>query len=134
MNAPPVRRGTVGQARVGRCPGGTTIGVTPIGLNREPDRSKKKSGPPKRAAVLCLNQSAPGGIRTPNLLIRSQMLYPLSYGRMPRYTRGARNDEQLYMPSTVSANREVPRNPAVDGCDAPTARPMRPPLVTHCEE
>ena len=24
---------------------------------------------------------APGGIRTPNLLIRSQMLYPLSYGR-----------------------------------------------------
>ena len=25
--------------------------------------------------------SAPGGIRTPNLLIRSQMLYPLSYGR-----------------------------------------------------
>src|SRR5690606_9495333 len=27
-------------------------------------------------------QSAPEGIRTPNLLIRSQMLYPLSYGRM----------------------------------------------------
>ena len=26
---------------------------------------------------------APGGIRTPNLLIRSQMLYPLSYGRFP---------------------------------------------------
>src|SRR6478735_8992829 len=25
-------------------------------------------------------QSAPEGIRTPNLLIRSQMLYPLSYG------------------------------------------------------
>jgi hypothetical protein len=24
---------------------------------------------------------APGGTRTPNLLIRSQMLYPLSYGR-----------------------------------------------------
>ena len=24
---------------------------------------------------------APEGIRTPNLLIRSQMLYPLSYGR-----------------------------------------------------
>jgi hypothetical protein len=31
--------------------------------------------------------SAPEGIRTPNLLIRSQMLYPLSYGRMlPRST------------------------------------------------
>jgi hypothetical protein len=27
-------------------------------------------------------RSAPEGIRTPNLLIRSQMLYPLSYGRM----------------------------------------------------
>ena len=26
-------------------------------------------------------ESAPEGIRTPNLLIRSQMLYPLSYGR-----------------------------------------------------
>ncbi len=25
---------------------------------------------------------APGGIRTPNLLIRSQMLYPLSHGRL----------------------------------------------------
>ena len=27
---------------------------------------------------------APEGIRTPNLLIRSQMLYPLSYGRLLR--------------------------------------------------
>ena len=27
--------------------------------------------------------STPGGIRTPNLLIRSQKLYPLSYGRIP---------------------------------------------------
>jgi hypothetical protein len=32
-----------------------------------------------RAFVIC----APEGIRTPNLLIRSQMLYPLSYGRRP---------------------------------------------------
>ena len=29
------------------------------------------------------NVGAPGGIRTPNLLIRSQMLYPLSYERTP---------------------------------------------------
>ena len=29
-----------------------------------------------------VNFCAPGGIRTPNLLIRSQMLYPLSYGRV----------------------------------------------------
>ena len=28
-----------------------------------------------------INAGAPAGIRTPNLLIRSQMLYPLSYGR-----------------------------------------------------
>ena len=31
---------------------------------------------------------APGGIRTPNLLIRSQMLYPLSYGRVGGIHRG----------------------------------------------
>jgi hypothetical protein len=31
---------------------------------------------------------APGGTRTPNLLIRSQMLYPLSYGRSPRRPAG----------------------------------------------
>ncbi len=29
-------------------------------------------------------ESALGGIRTPNLLIRSQMLYPLSYERWMR--------------------------------------------------
>ena len=29
-----------------------------------------------------LLDGAPEGIRTPNLLIRSQMLYPLSYGRL----------------------------------------------------
>ena len=34
--------------------------------------------------VVCLRLvgGAPGEIRTPNLLIRSQMLYPLSYGRL----------------------------------------------------
>ena len=43
----------------------------------------------QRAYVPC----ALGGIRTPNLLIRSQMLYPLSYERLDNdekeYTRGA---------------------------------------------
>ena len=33
-------------------------------------------------------RGAPGEIRTPNLLIRSQMLYPLSYGRL-RYRSNA---------------------------------------------
>ena len=28
--------------------------------------------------------NAPGGTRTPNLLIRSQLLYPLSYGRIKK--------------------------------------------------
>ena len=32
------------------------------------------------------NCGAPAGIRTPNLLIRSQMLYPLSYGRLSLIT------------------------------------------------
>jgi hypothetical protein len=34
---------------------------------------------------------APGGTRTPNLLIRSQMLYPLSYGR---WAEGRARDRQ----------------------------------------
>jgi hypothetical protein len=36
---------------------------------------------PGHIADSALDEGAPGGIRTPNLLIRSQMLYPLSYGR-----------------------------------------------------
>jgi hypothetical protein len=38
----------------------------------------------RRSDVVCLRcvSCAPGEIRTPNLLIRSQMLYPLSYGRL----------------------------------------------------
>ncbi len=38
-----------------------------------------------------LDKSAPVGIRTPNLLIRSQMLYPLSYGRMANNCVESRN-------------------------------------------
>jgi hypothetical protein len=34
------------------------------------------------AAATACSFCAPEEIRTPNLLIRSQMLYPLSYGRM----------------------------------------------------
>ncbi len=34
--------------------------------------------------ALIRNAAALGGIRTPNLLIRSQMLYPLSYERSGR--------------------------------------------------
>lgn len=38
----------------------------------------------KRASSKEWREHAPGGIRTPNLLIRSQMLYPLSYRRMTK--------------------------------------------------
>ncbi len=40
--------------------------------------SRKRHQPRRNARA---EVSAPVGIRTPNLLIRSQMLYPLSYGR-----------------------------------------------------
>ena len=38
----------------------------------------RRGGPPGAPSLTC----APEEIRTPNLLIRSQMLYPLSYGRL----------------------------------------------------
>ena len=40
--------------------------------------------PPRggKPALTFEDVSAPGETRTPNLLIRSQMLYPLSYGRV----------------------------------------------------
>ena len=57
-----------------------------------PDRSETMTGSQTTKAptdvsagqglVVAVSTSAPEGIRTPNLLIRSQMLYPLSYGRM----------------------------------------------------
>ena len=42
-----------------------------------PRPRRRRPGAPSSVST----QSAPEGIRTPNLLIRSQMLYPLSYGR-----------------------------------------------------
>jgi hypothetical protein len=36
---------------------------------------------PENKALACENIGALGGTRTPSLLIRSQMLYPLSYER-----------------------------------------------------
>jgi hypothetical protein len=37
---------------------------------------------PQRASHMAFDLGALGGTRTPNLLIRSQMLYPLSYERL----------------------------------------------------
>ena len=50
--------------------GGPSLAGTP----KAPDPRLRRSG----AFTIC----APEGTRTPNLLIRSQMLYPLSYGRV----------------------------------------------------
>ena len=54
-------------------------------------------------------KGTPGGIRTPNLLGRNQLLYPLSYGR-------------LVLAPAVSPNRlRVPRDPAESLTRASTA-------------
>jgi hypothetical protein len=52
------------------------LGVSEDRLRGHPGNKK----PELRSGFLDL-AGAPVGIRTPNLLIRSQMLYPLSYGR-----------------------------------------------------
>ena len=57
-------------------------GVPKAGQSKAPTAS-----PLAGACPTVSTQCAPEGIRTPNLLIRSQMLYPLSYGR---------NDRQAY--------------------------------------
>ena len=46
-----------------------------------PNDLKNDSACPPISETPQLRHSAPGETRTPNLLIRSQMLYPLSYGR-----------------------------------------------------
>jgi hypothetical protein len=48
-------------------------------------RSGSRAIPAFRSPAL---RGAPGGNRTPNLLVRSQTLYPLSYGRSETAYRG----------------------------------------------
>ena len=77
---------------------------------------------PPRAARGCdllfsvSTQSAPEGIRTPNLLIRSQMLYPLSYGCLSvgadRHSVGRRVTLAPPSPSTKSGRTAYPARPA----------------------
>jgi transposase-like protein len=58
--------------------------------------------------VLRHHSSAPGRIRTCNLLIRSQVLYPLSYGRLPKSaSRSATREssELVRTPRTVHRTR-----------------------------
>ena len=59
---------------------------------------------------------APEGIRTPNLLIRSQMLYPLSYGRSEN---GQCNGPYGLAPKTIERRRSSTSHYLVDmvpGC------------------
>ena len=59
--------------------------VPPDGTHTTPTVRKRRKRRRARTASLQLRpcrSSAPEGTRTPNLLIRSQMLYPLSYGRL----------------------------------------------------
>lgn len=54
---------------------------------------------------------APEGIRTPNLLIRSQMLYPLSYRRMflaSDFFNPSRQQVILYEDFEEPASRKTP--------------------------
>ena len=57
--------------------------VTVMQPDSESLRSRTLDTQNRRSDVVCLRLQtcAPGEIRTPNLLIRSQMLYPLSYRR-----------------------------------------------------
>ena len=50
-------------------------------IKRQIDSITKELGDPHQLGHSAAN-SALGGSRTPNLLIRSQMLYPLSYERL----------------------------------------------------
>ena len=65
--------------------------VSPVGVTRHRalrglDGLDRRNARNRRSEGVCLRFSvcAPVGIRTPNLLIRSQMLYPLSYRRLSR--------------------------------------------------
>src|SRR5450756_2212355 len=72
--------------------------------------SRRPSRPPFPLVRGPCHRSAPEGIRTPNLLIRSQMLYPLSYGR-----RAHEGRPRGYMPPAGRPNpvrhREGGRRP-----------------------
>src|SRR3954447_7010094 len=67
-----------------------------------------------RPAVSVSTQSAPEGIRTPNLLIRSQMLYPLSYGCVVPSRGGTK--------SYLSASGRHRRNRPPQRHDGPSTR------------
>ena len=73
------RAGTRGQQSSGLGHNRDPIGMRGSGgVSWKTKRASDRLSPARGPLPVC----APEGIRTPNLLIRSQMLYPLSYGRM----------------------------------------------------
>jgi hypothetical protein len=58
-----------------------------------------------------ISEGAPEGIRTPNLLIRSQMLYPLSYGRVAIRPRQLYKTAAEGLESAASAGTVVRQHP-----------------------
>ena len=90
----------------------STVGVSHarrrfgLGRGRDLETQNRRSAGWLPAVVSC----APVGIRTPNLLIRSQMLYPLSYRRPSTHLR-ERLDENS-RPRRSCRNQDHPRPPA----------------------
>ena len=86
-----------------------------------PDTSKPPTAFPLAGGPSSVStQSAPEGIRTPNLLIRSQMLYPLSSG-----ARRASAQRESRLPERFTG-REIRRRSL-----APWARPPPPDQLLH---
>src|SRR3954453_14159362 len=87
-------------------------------------------------AVSVSTQSAPEGIRTPNLLIRSQMLYPLSYGCVVPSRGGTKS--YLSASGRHRRNRppqrhDGPSSRGPDGVCRPVAHPTRRPFVPYLQ-
>ena len=77
-------------------PVGVSVGVidqrTGVGSTGSTGQGAQK--PRSVARLAWASVSALGGIRTPNLLIRSQMLYPLSYERSAWVCRRVDGEDQ----------------------------------------
>ncbi len=89
--SPPLGRQPRTPARAGGGPRGFEEGI--IGGEESvcppiPPAGYSTRGGASRQTVGVGSTRAPGGSRTPNLLIRSQTLYPLSYGRRGKHTQG----------------------------------------------
>ena len=79
-----------------------------MALRARPHPARMLDNAEKRALTR-QNIGAPGGIRTPNLLIRSQMLYPLSHGcgRLVRQWPPS-NTVRVYRPRLVRPTDNEP--------------------------